>query len=171
MTPEQERFNTVYNQYYTGIRQRAYEILGNFEDAEEVANDVLVKFNEHQGKVPDENLTGWLMTVTRHRSIDKIRQQAHKPKSTPDEEINEIADPRTHVEETVIARETHQIIKESLNQLGVNSPTTAYRLCFIDNYTPKKAAEIMNCHYDTIKVNIHRCRKRLNKIIESRYRT
>lgn len=163
-------FNALYNQHRHGVITRAYQILRNREDAEEVANDVFIKFRQHQHKVKEEKLAAWLMTSTKNKCIDVIRKRNQKPGHEQDIEIHTIRDPRTHIEKGVINKEVIEIIEEALQKIGETETTRAYRLRVIEGYDDKEVAEIIGCHHNTIRVKVHRCKKRLKKLIENRYR-
>ena len=165
-------FNTLYQQYHKLVMNKAIEIVDQLEDAEEVANDVFVKLHKNLSVIDlDDNVPGWLMIVTKNQSIDKIRARDRKKEDViPDFALADVADPNVNIERDIVNNEYKVIVKESLDLLGNNRNIQAYRLCIIDGYDHHEAAEIMGCTYETIKVHIHRCRKRLFKIIKQRFK-
>ena len=68
-------FETTAEQYRRRVFTFARSLLSNREEAEEVTQDVLVRYWHHQERVEEEHLGSWLLRVTRNLCYDLLRRR------------------------------------------------------------------------------------------------
>ena len=71
-------FDETVRQRQTQVIRIAYRMLGNWADAEDVAQEAFVRLHRHglDGFLGDAALGGWLCRVTVNLCLDRIRSQA-----------------------------------------------------------------------------------------------
>lgn len=78
-----ESFREIYNKYFKLVWFCVFRFLGNKEDADEVSDDVFVKFYERAEKTEIINVKYYLTRSARNLSFNKLRSRKHT------EELNE----------------------------------------------------------------------------------
>jgi RNA polymerase sigma-70 factor, ECF subfamily len=74
----------LYDRYGKLIYSVAYHSTGNIETAEEITQDVFVRVckNAHTYRSEKGKVINWLVSITRHRSIDELRRRRIRPEHT-----------------------------------------------------------------------------------------
>jgi len=77
----QQALSALYDRYGTPIYSLSVSILGSKEQAEEVTQDVFMTvWNRAETWNPDKGkLISWLLSITRYRSIDRLRREKRAP--------------------------------------------------------------------------------------------
>ena len=73
------RFKQQVHAYRHDIYRFALHLLGNTQDAEDAAQDVLIRFWDHFDAIHADKYKTWLMTTTHHKCIDTIRRRRPIP--------------------------------------------------------------------------------------------
>ena len=107
-------YEELYKKYYNLVHNIAFSILKNYENAEDIAQNVFVKIgNLEQEKLPKNYEASWLYTVTKNECISFIRKNKEtssiENRIENENEKNEI--------ETVIQNSSYQNLLESLEQV------------------------------------------------------
>jgi len=78
---DQQALETLYQRYANLVYNMAYQVLQNRSAAEEVTQDIFFqvwrwpeKWNPDRGR-----FTSWLLTITRHTAIDRLRRENRRP--------------------------------------------------------------------------------------------
>jgi len=162
--PPVSDFEQQVRQYQDRVFGFAQYFMKNREAAQDVTQDVLIRFWEHHDEVDDERTLGWLLRVTRNACIDALRKRktrrnaitvntdgldrAQSTKRAPDDEA-EAADFRDHIE-------------EALDQ--VDEPyRSVIILREIQNLKYREISDALDMPMNTVKVYVHRGRKKLRK--------
>lgn len=75
MYPRKDNFNQVYLDYYSALCYFASKIVGDHQDAEDIVEDVFVKFlQSKRAFTEDDNLRSYLYTATRNTSLTFLTQ-------------------------------------------------------------------------------------------------
>lgn len=76
-----EALGVLYDRYGRLVYTVAYHVVGDAETAEEITQDVFVRVWEGAGsyRVELAKVSSWLISITRHRSIDEIRRRSVRP--------------------------------------------------------------------------------------------
>jgi len=151
----------------------AYYYLGDRQDAEEVAQDVLLKLWHHCETLTDERITPWVMRVTRNVSIDYLRKretrrghelvdseaiafQLAESDEKPDEDR---LDDEHFLEEVLVAM---RLLKEPQRSI--------IQLREIHGMSYEEIGAAVNLPLSTVKVYLHRARRTLRDSLSERIR-
>src|SRR5436305_14363933 len=75
-------FAALVDRYRDPLCGMAYSYLGSFEDAQDVAQEVLIYAYLHLRELREtECFAPWLRRITRSRCTDRLRRRAHAPLS------------------------------------------------------------------------------------------
>src|SRR5215468_2844304 len=85
-------FETTAEQYRRRVFTFARSLLSNREEAEEVTQDVLLRFWRHQARVEEERLGSWLLRVTRNLCYDLLRRRRSLMAAGPPADEEEAAE-------------------------------------------------------------------------------
>ena len=105
-------YEELYKKYYNLVHNIAFSILKNYENAEDIAQNVFVKIgNLEQEKLPKNYEASWIYTVTKNECISFIRKnkEISSIENRLENDKNEI--------EAVIQNSSYQNLLESLEQV------------------------------------------------------
>jgi len=132
----------------------SYSLLGNAEDAEEVAQDALMSAID---KLPQLRKPGsfkaWLLSIVRNASIDKLRSRpTTQPLADGDLPLNDSVESKIHVKEALsLLEEQHRL---------------PLMLFYFDGYSAAAVAETLNISLDAAYARLSRARKQLREVLE-----
>ena len=148
--------------YEDRVYRIARSMLKNAATAQDVTQEVLVKLWEHEDELDEDGRMAWLSTVTRNACIDKLRarqrrrrrvrvdtdgvDRAESPSRTPDRHA-ETEDLRDHV-------------LDALDRVD-NPYRRVVALRELQGLKYKEIAESLDMPLNTVKVYLHRGRKKL----------
>jgi RNA polymerase sigma-70 factor (ECF subfamily) len=72
---DRESFEAAVNRHQRRVFTLASYLLSDPSDAEDVAQEVLIRLWRRGGEVVPERLEGWLLRVTLHRGRRKLRER------------------------------------------------------------------------------------------------
>ena len=121
-------FRQLFDKHYKWVYNKAYRMLGNYQDTEEVASDVFVKvwqkLNKNKWNAEKGSFQAWLNMVARNTIIDAIRKRnrirEHPLTGSPDEDeqpLSKYEDPDADPEQELEAAEAQQILESALEQV------------------------------------------------------
>lgn len=153
----------LYDQYRTILFGLLIRILGSREEAEDVLQDVFIQvwrraadFDEKRGKP-----FTWLVTLTRSRAIDRLRQIGARQRlatgaaeNQPEEVSDALAD--------TFRSEQKEIVKRALAKLP-EEQRRALMLAYYDGLTQSEIASRLSTPLGTVKT---RMRSGMNKLRE-----
>jgi RNA polymerase sigma factor (sigma-70 family) len=144
----------------------AYRILNSREDAEEAAQDAFVRaFNGLQNFNREAKFTTWFYRVVMNAALT-IQQK----KKLVTEDIDTLRT-NSHVlrgsdySDTMKRKEQQYYIKEALKQLSPDD-VTVITLFYLKEQSLEEIAEIVGIETNTVKVKLHRARKRLADVMQ-----
>ncbi len=169
-------FRQLFDKHYKWVYNKAYRMLGNYQDTEEVASDVFIKVwqNLNKNKWDEEkgSFQAWLNTVARHTIIDAIRKRnrirEHPLSGSPDDDeqqLGDYEDPYSGPEQELEAAEAQQILESALEQVTKSNHRIAWMLRHLEGYSIAEIARILNRKEGTVKIWIFRCTEELRKIL------
>lgn len=109
---DSKAYEELYKKYYNLVYNIAFSILKNYENAEDIAQNVFVKIgNLEQEKLPKNYEASWIYTVTKNECISFIRKnkEISSIENRLENDKNEI--------EAVIQNSSYQNLLESLEQV------------------------------------------------------
>lgn len=146
----------------------ARRFLGNVNDAEEVAADVLwqawrdaATFDSSRGSV-----SVWLVTMARSRAIDRLRaNRARTPPLAEQPASDPVPDPSMELYQVQRAR----IVRKALTGLD-NSERAALELAYLSDLSQSEVAEKLGIPVGTAKTRIRNAMIKLRKALSELYR-
>jgi len=148
-------FKEIYKQHSKYVFNVALSVLKNTKDAEDIMQDVFIKFFENMDNFRGEaNIKTYLYKITINKSIDYIRKQAGRREKL------------VKVFETNIKSETQTLVlNDLLDKLTMNEKLPLI-LSEIGGFSYKEMAEILNIKIGTVKSRINRSINKLKNILK-----
>jgi len=153
-----EAFARIVQRYQDAVFGIALARLGNFHEAQDVAQQVFLDAFQRLGALRNAaRLGAWLRSMAIHMSIDRIRRR------TATMEIEhaagcESSDPAPPV--AAARTELRTAVLEAIARLSVPQRETTM-LFYIDGYSVEKVAAIQEVPVGTVKRRLHDARQRL----------
>ena len=169
-------FRQLFDKHYKWVYNKAYRMLGNYQDTEEVASDVFVKvwqkLNKNKWDEEKGSFQAWLNMVARNTIIDAIRKRnrirEHPLSGSPDDDeqpLSQYEDPYSGPEQELEAVEAQQILENALEQVTKSNHRIAWMLRHLEGYSIAEIARILDRKEGTVKIWIFRCTEELRKIL------
>ena len=137
----------------------AYRYVGNYADAEDVYSETFLNyFKADRSFESEEHRKAWLIRVTINCAKDLLRQR------TCEVELNEELDA---AEETAEPEEL-MTLQQAIDDLPPPQ-RRAVVLFYLEGLSIREIAETMNRSEGTVKSDLSRARKRMNRFIEDAY--
>lgn len=146
----------------------ALRMVGNREDAEEVAQDAFIKaYKALDSFKGTSKFSTWLYRIVYNTSLDCIKKNKRIIYSEHIDEIHEsdigsMQDALSYME----AKEKKEIIEKALFQLPEDE-RVLLTLFYFEELPLKEISEIAEISYDNVKIKLHRSRKKLYHILKN----
>ncbi len=149
---DEEAFRRLLGCYSDQVYAIAFAMLGNREEARDVAQDVFMRFVVHLDKIKiKRGLGGWFRKVTVNRCCDQLKQRA---------KYQTLAGPESLQVEP--AFDSHLRLNRYLAVLTPRE-RAAITLVYHQGLSCKDAAAAMGCMTGTVKALCHRARGKIRK--------
>lgn len=166
---ERVAFEELYTRYSNILYATAMKFLKQDADAQDVVQDVFIQIWD-KAKLYDpakgKPLT-WALTLTRNRSIDRIRAIQRRSRLRDDFEQESTVDESTGVREAlseVDASEKGQILRDAVSQLS-RQQRKVIELAFFGGLTQSEIAEKLGEPLGTVKARARRGLMKLKEIL------
>jgi|SRR5581483_298575 len=164
--------------YHSKLSRYSFLICGHREDAEEVAQETLLKVFESIDQLRDPaRLKGWVFRIAKNECLMKRRKSMFapkaelsldelRPKRNGDGEMTiEIADWSRLPDNLLFDSELHDALIEGIRQLP-EIYRTVLLLRDVEELTTEEAAEVLDISRDTVKTRLHRGRLALRQHLD-----
>jgi RNA polymerase sigma-70 factor (ECF subfamily) len=168
-----QAFELLVRLYKERVFATAYRLMGNRQDAEDIAQEVFLKI--HRGiRDLDEpvTLTAWIYRITSNTCLDALTKQQRRPRTRPlaapdqDDAAPRYADPRTLTpEEAALRRELYECLHAALTQLDP-AGRAAVILRDVEGRSYQEVAAVLAVGLSAVKMRIHRARLALQGLLE-----
>jgi RNA polymerase sigma-70 factor (ECF subfamily) len=115
-----EAFAEIYQAYYHQVQRRCRRFFRRAEDAEDAAADVFLKVRSNLGGLdPSQPFKNWLMSVTTHHCIDRLRLLRREERTFVATDVSELM-PRARGDSPLgllLRREERQQVRQNLRRL------------------------------------------------------
>ena len=166
---ERAAFEQLYTRYSNILYATAMKFLKEDADAQDVVQDVFIQIWD-KAKLYDpakgKPLT-WALTLTRNRSIDRIRAIQRRTRLRDDFEKETVADESAGIREAlsgVDASEKSQILRDAVGKLS-SEQRKVIDLAFFGGLTQSEIAERLGEPLGTIKARARRGLMKLKEIL------
>ena len=165
---EQNAFTALVNKYQKWVHTLVWRKVGDFHVAEEITQDVFLKVYNKLGTLkPPEHFPGWLYVITTRHCIAWLRKK-RKPTTSldamPAPELEELCYAQYEASrgETTAVEHQREIINRLLRKLP-ESERTVVTLHYLAEMSCEEISEFLGVSPNTVKSQLHRARKRLEK--------
>jgi RNA polymerase sigma-70 factor (ECF subfamily) len=154
-------FDELMRRYKRPVVNFVFRMLGNAEDADDVAQDVFVRVYQNLDTYrPETKFSTWLFALARHAAIDRIRWRTrHRTESI--ESAPEMAASSGTTEE-VNAREVGDQIAAAIAKLPEDQ-RTAVVLSEYQGMSYAEIAGVMRCSEKSVESRLYRAKQTLRK--------
>ena len=160
-TGDDAAFDELMRRYKRPVLGFVYRLLGNAEEAEDVAQEVFVSVYQNLcGYSPRTRFSTWLFALARNAAIDRLRWRKRHP-TVPLDSAPDPATPTGVVEEV----NTHEIgtqIATAVSSLPEDQ-RTALVLAEYQGLSYAEIAEIMRCSEKSVESRLYRAKRTLRK--------
>ena len=176
-TGDVEAFNRIVRAFQDTVYGLAYRLMGNYDDANDLAQEVFLvcfrKFGQYRG---DSRLKTWLYRIVVNLAKNAWQRRERRgysstvslddPPGTEDcEPARQIASGAPGPRQTAAARQTHEALWRSLNQLKPEHREALTLRC-MEDLSYEEIAQATECSLGTVKSRINRARAELRKLME-----
>lgn len=167
---DEQAFQELVDAYRTRVASIAYQVLGNYEDARDVAQEVFIKLYRGIGGFnPEKKFFTWLYRLTVNAAIDflrskKRRNYEHSLDERPDQYTNIPDSNFDSVSMDFEKKELRQLFKKLADKLNPKQQA-AFTLCDLQGFTADEVSEILDCPKVTLRWYLHEARKKIRNAI------
>jgi RNA polymerase sigma-70 factor (ECF subfamily) len=162
-------FDAAVSRYSRRVFTYSCYLLGDRVDAEDVTQEVLIKLWDRGPEIEADRLGAWLLTVTRNACTDAIRKRRRAAEIVPIRRDGEIAADRPssspNPEQLAAGSQLGDRIFEALDLLTEPSRSVVI-LREIQGLSYAEIAEVTGISLDSVKVTLHRARRRLRESLK-----
>ena len=176
-TGDSAAFSKLVRPYMRKAYHVALKITGNREDAEDAAQQTLLKAYAHIDQFHgDARFSSWLIRI----AINEARMKVRKRRSedfylsydvAPDRGVSPVemlcAGESSHPETLYFKRETQRVLREAIDGLRSSSRVVVWLLGLHERQT-KEAAKILNLSESAVKTRFLRARQQLRECLADR---
>ena len=155
-----QAFSQLASRYLSQIVKFAYRYVGNRTDAEDIAQETLIRLWKHAASWEPQgfSLCSWIYRITYNLCIDDIRKR--KPVSELKHENQVIANGEP--EDELYQSQKNEIVIAALNALPERQ-RTAINLCVYQALSNQEAADTMGISVEALESLLSRARRNLRK--------
>ena len=154
---EQSLYNHLVEKHKDYAYTIAFNILNNEEDAEEVTHDSFVKAYQNLKKFNREaKFSTWLYRIVFNTAISRKRKVKMKKQDIYDTDLNLSESPKSELE----IEDQKRFINKAMSAMSA-ADSTVLTLFYLKEFSLEEIAEITEDKLSTVKVRLHRARKRL----------
>jgi len=165
---DMQAMEEIVRQYENQVYNIAYGILGSFDDAQDITQDVFVSVWEKIGQFKFRSkFSTWLYRIAENLSLNeksrRIRQKTDAVK-IDDSQKWVLVDHQTP-EDVILASEQQQILHKALEQLK-ESYRTILVLREMEELSYEDLSRVLGCSIGRVKSRLYEARMQLRKILK-----
>jgi RNA polymerase sigma-70 factor (ECF subfamily) len=156
-------FEELLSRYKKPVLNFVYRLLGNADDADDVAQEVFVRAYRHiEDYRPKTQFSTWLFAIARNAAIDRLRHRQRHP-TEPLEGIEPASPVRGPAAEAQL-QEIGAQIASAIQQLPEDQ-RTAIVLAEYHDQSHAEIAAIMGCSEKSVESRLYRARQTLRRAL------
>ena len=168
-------FQEIVERYKKKVYYIAYDIVGDFHEAEDISQEVFIKMYRALNRFrKDAKMSSWIHQITVNTAIDSLRKRKAKPRINVEDieqvgiqkQTLESANPDANPERRAVASLMQQHIDQALYKI-----TPQERAVFVmrhyNEYKIKEIADVLQVSSGTVKSLLFRALKKLRKELSS----
>ena len=169
-------FEELTEAYQKKIFNLAYRMVGNYDDAGDMAQEALIRIFRSIGSFKEQSsFSTWVFRITTNVCLDEIRKRKNKKAFSLDEEIHtedgemqrQIISDDPLPDEIAEKEELRSIVNKAINSLP-EEQKIIITLRDIQSLSYEEIANVLSCPVGTVKSRINRARQALKNILLSK---
>lgn len=166
---DEAAFRMLVDAHSARVHTIAYQLVGNDEDARDIAQDVFVRLHRSLGRFdPALSFEAWLYRLTVNLAIDHRRRNARHRGVSLDQVEEALADGGAGPDTRAERAEMRNVIQGLLKELSARQEK-AFVLRDLQGFSTEEAAAILDCRPATLRVHLARARQRIARTLKKRY--
>ncbi len=168
MVPTDEA-STLFRKYHDRIYRYLLRLVHNPSEAEDLTQETFLRAHSHRDSLRDPNaVRGWLYRIATRVCLDRLRQRvAHVSLDSEEgaQSVGSVPSASPSAQEIAERRETDACVQRCLDFLS-----DGYRAVVLlheaHSLTAGEIAELLGENVGTIKIRLHRARRKLQEIMQ-----
>lgn len=146
-----------------------YRIVGNVEDAQDLAQETFIKALQRRDQLRDLDKAGhWLSRIASNTAIDHLRRHGRMAWTSLDDLADPLGTPvELNPEQRVLRSERSRMLQAGLDRL-TERERIALVLRDVEDMPAEEVAKILNCGKATVRSHIANARVKFRKYLEGR---
>lgn len=159
-------FSKLIDSYKDRVFSLALRVTGSREDAEEVLQDVFLKVYDNLAKYEGTSkFSTWLYSIAYNTAISKIRSEKRHEKEFGVDDYQKVeTKDLVEVLEPMRRKQQREYLSKAMKQL-TQDEALLIELFYLNELKIREIVEITGEAEGTIKVKLHRIRKKLHKLL------
>jgi RNA polymerase sigma-70 factor (ECF subfamily) len=160
-----DAMEALYNRFQNNILSIAYKRMGNWDEAQELSQDVFIQAFRRIGQLQTpEAFGGWLRQIVHRMAINRLTRRP-KPNSVDHDVLEATACYDEEPIDAVLSTERTVKVRSGLDRLGELDRQTLVAF-YLDGQSLLQMSQAFDAPVGTIKRRLHVARKRLAKECE-----
>jgi RNA polymerase sigma-70 factor (ECF subfamily) len=156
-----EMFSPIVERYQDAVFAVALARLRNFDDAEDIAQEVFIEAFKHLDRLDNPSRLGaWLRSIAIHRCIDHLRRRREVIDVAEIAEQVEATSSNPHTE--IEQQELRAQVMAAIGRLSKKQRETT-TLFYINGYSQEEIARIQEAPIGTVRRRLHDARQKLKE--------
>lgn len=170
------QFNDLFNTYQKPIYNYVLRMVRDNELAEELTQEIFIKTYKNLSSFRgDSKLSTWIYGIATNSCLDYFRTSDYKKGKSTDvldedflneETSGDVVKKILSIEEDLIKSEMAQCIRDYVESLPGDFRTVLV-LHDLQGFKSREISKITGCSLDTVKIRLHRARKKLQTVLAS----
>ncbi len=160
---EKEAFEILYNKYKNKIKYFVFNIVKDYEKAEDITQDVFLYVLEHKLR-EGYSFKYYIFLVAKSRALNYKNMEKRRTDINEKYLFKEAENKKQDIVDIIEREENKKKIIEAINELDDKYKNAIY-LVKIEGLSYKETSQILGISLSNIKVLIHRGKKELRKIL------
>ena len=163
---DHEAFRLVFDRYARPVTSFIYDMVGQRETAEELAQETFVRAYRCLGTLREQTkLSTWLFGIAKNVAYEAIRARRRRT-MVGMEEIAELAEPggKRRPEDELLNKELNGVIQRALGALD-DDKRTVFTLKIFQQKSYEEISEITGSSIPKLKTDLHRARAEMRRRI------
>lgn len=165
ITTQQQMIADIYKECQEKLVSFAVARLGNWQEAEDLVQDVFVKLMTYEGIINETTVKSFIFTITNHEIMDILRRRACRHK-VEEHVMYEQELQYSAVERVVEYHDTLRMVNYCVDQL-TPSCAKVYRMTLFDGKCAGEIAKELNVSKRTVESQLLTSRKKVRMMLQA----
>jgi RNA polymerase sigma-70 factor (ECF subfamily) len=154
-------FDELMGRYKRPVVNFVFRMLGNADDADDVAQEVFVRvYQKLDTYRPETKFSTWLFALARNAAIDRLRWRKRHPTESIDPDSPLVA--ATDTAQEVDARELGELIAAAVSELPEDQRTVLV-LAEYQGMSHAEIGAVMRCSEKSVEARLYRAKQTLRR--------